>query len=127
MASKASAFTWVWGNPGTQATTSENPRVPGSFNNVVNGTGAGAAFNTHKHGELFTYHIETNDSGWGYELRVGRTSSGPWRTISSNSGTSTATLDIRQFPGPFAWLSPNVSALASTANYVIISMVAVEG
>lgn len=119
----ASRFTWVFGkDPDANAGAGTH----GAHNNVANSTGAGVAFNTHGWGLQYTFLVETNDSGWGYQIRVGRTSSGPWRILSSNSGTSTSTLDVVQIPGPFAFVSPLWSDLASTANYGIVRMTAVE-
>ena len=98
----------------------------GSENNQLNSTGSGAALNTHGWGESFTFMVENTDSAMSYQIRVGRTSSGPWAVLSSGSMTSTAQLNVIQLPGPFAWVSPRVDALASTANTVIIQMTAVE-
>lgn len=123
MAGIAARATWVFG---TDPDKAAGAGTHGAHNNVVGSTGAGAAFNCQGWGLNYTFLVETNDSGWGYQLRVGRTSSGPWRTLSSNSGTSTATLDVVQLPGPFQYVSPLWDTLASTANYGIVRMTAVE-
>lgn len=127
MGNIASKCTWVFGtDPDLAAPVSEGNRTHGKHNNVVGSTGAGATFNTHRLGEAFTFAVETTDSNWAYQIRTARTSSGPWAVLSSNSGVSTANLDIVQIPGPLMWLSPRCKTLASTANYLIVSMTAVE-
>lgn len=121
-----SRMTWVFGtDPDAASVPTEGNRTHGPHNNVLGSTGAGVPFNTHGWGLRHTYLIETNDSGWAYQIRAGRTSSGPWAVLSSNSGTSTATMDVFQVPGPFAWLSPRWKTLASTAHYAIVRMTAV--
>ena len=119
MGNRASSFKWVWGTDPDKS--GQNPSQ-----NVLGSTGAGVVFNTHRWGENFTFIFETNDSGWAYQIRGARNSSGPWAILSSNSGTSTAVADIVQIPGPFKFLSPRVDALASTGNYALIEMQAVE-
>lgn len=123
MATIASRFTWVFG---TDPDLNAGAGTHKAHNNVVGSTGAGAAFNTHGYGSAFSFGVESNDSNWSYQLRVGRTSSGPWAVLSSNSGVSTAALDYQQLPGPMMWLSPRCKTLASTANYLIVRMTAVE-
>ena len=120
MGNEAARCRWVFGADPYRNTS--NPS-----NNVVNSTGAGATFNCHGWGETFTFYFETNDSGWAYQLRSARNSSGPWAVFSSNSGTSTSGADVIQIPGPFMWLSPRVDSLSSTANFAIIEMRAQEG
>lgn len=122
MATRASAFTWVWGNASVAL-----PSGKAAWRNNLNSTGAGAAFNTHRLGERFTFEFETNDSAWAYQIRIARNSSGPWQILSSNSGASTATIDVVQFQGPFGHVSPRLDALASTANYAILRMTGVDG
>ena len=119
----AAKCTWVFG---TDPDANAPPGTHGKHNNVIGSTGAGATFNCHRLGEQYTFLVETNDSGWAYQIRTARTSSGPWAVLSSNSGTSTSAVDNISYPGPFAWLSPRVDTLASTANYVIISMFGYE-
>lgn len=129
MSGIASRMTWVFGaDPDRNTVPSEGNRNHGPHNNVVNSTGAGVAFNTHGWGLNFTFNMESNDSGYAYQIRAGRTSSGPWAVLSSGSVTATSTVnaDVVQLPGPFRWLSPRCKSLASTANYVIIAMTAVE-
>lgn len=120
----ASRFKWVFG---TDPDKSAGSATPGPAQNVIGSTGAGVAFNTHGWGEQFSFAVETNDSGWAYQIRVGRTSSGPWAVLSSGSGTSTSNVDYVQIPGPLMWISPRWDTLASTANYGVIRMTAVEG
>ena len=121
MGNRASAFTWVFGNATTQL-----PAGKRAFNNSKNSSAAGVAYDTGGWGEQFTFHIETNDSAWGYQIRSARTSSGPWRVLSSNSGTSTLGIDIAQHPGPLGFVSVYCTELASTANYLIARMVGIE-
>jgi hypothetical protein len=128
MGNLASKCTWVFGtDPDKASVPSEGNRTHGGHNNVVGSTGAGATFNTHRLGELFSFAVETNDSGWAYQLRTARTSSGPWAVLSSNSGTSTTGTDVFQCLGPLGWLSPRMKSMASTANYLIVQMTALEG
>lgn len=123
----ASKCMWVFGtDPDVATISSEGNRNHNKHNNVVGSTGAGATFNTHRIGESFSFAIETNDSAWAYQIRTARTSSGPWAILSSNSGTSTANTDFIQMPGPLMWVSPRCKGLASTANYLMVSMVGVE-
>jgi hypothetical protein len=124
MAGIAARATWVFGaDPDAAAPDGTHKK----HNNVVNSTGVGATLNCHGWGLNYSYAIESNDSGWSYQIRLGRTSSGPWSVISSNSGTSTALLDYVQNPGPQLWVSPRVKTLASTANYVIVRMTGLDG
>lgn len=119
MGNRAASCKWVWGHDPDAGTSN-------AANNLVNSTGAGAVFNCHRWGENVTFYIETNDSGYAYQIRTARNSSGPWSVLSSNSGTTTGVTDVVQLPGPFRFVSPRVDTLASTANYVIIEMSAVE-
>lgn len=112
MSGVAARCQWGWGT-GTQSLQ-------------LNSTGAGTAFNTHGWGLNYTFFVENTDSAMSYQIRAGRTSSGPWAILSSASMTSTAQVDIVQLPGPLGWVSPRVDALSSTANSVIIRMSAVE-
>lgn len=119
----AARAAWVFG---TDPDKAAGINTKGKFNNVLGSTGAGSAFNCHGYGSLYAFAVETTDSGWAYQIRVGRTSSGPWRVLSSNSGTSTGVVDYVQMNGPMLWVSPRVDTLASTANYVVIRMSAYE-
>lgn len=119
--SKAARCTWVFGtDPDKNA--AGVPNTHGKHNNVLGSTGAGTPFNCHALGQSYTFEIETNDSNWAYQIRVGRTSSGPWTAMSSGSGTSTANVNTDQMAGPLRWVSPRVDTMASTLNYVIITM-----
>lgn len=120
MPSVAARMRWTWGRDPYAGT-------PQASNNLVNSTGAGNVFNCHSLGLQYTFLMETNDSGYAYQIRDARNSSGPWSVLSSGSGTTTGVLDTIQLPGPFRFLSPRVDALASTANYVIIEAIAYEG
>lgn len=125
----AARMTWVFGtDPDKTSVPTESNRTHGAHNNVLGSTGAGAAFNTQGWGLNYTFVMDSNDSAYAYQIRGSRTSSGPWAVLSSGSvtGTSTTSQDIVQIPGPFRWLSPRVDALASTNNYVIIAMTAME-
>jgi hypothetical protein len=130
----AAKMTWVFGtDPDKNAEKTEGTRSHGPHNNVVGSTGAGVAFNTRGWGLNYAFQVDSNDSGAAYQIRASRTSSGPWAILSSNStsaadhGTSTAIQDLVSLPGPMGpWLSPRVESMASTANYVIISMTATE-
>lgn len=119
----AARCTWVFG---TDPDAAAGDGTHKKHNNVIGSTGAGAAFNCHGFGSNYTFIAETNDSGWGYQIRVSRTSSGPWVVMSSGSGTSTGVADCVQMPGPFFWVSPRWDTLASTANYGIVRMTAYE-
>src|SRR5262245_14335297 len=95
-------------------------------NNVLGSTGAGATFNTHGWGLQYSFYAEADAAATGsYQIRTARTSSGPWAVVSSGT-LSTSQADIIQLPGPFAWLSPRVKTLNSTANTIIIRMTAVD-
>ena len=126
----ASRFTWVFGtDPDKSSIPSEGNRTHGAHNNVVGYTGAGVAFNTHGWGADFSFYVENQngDTSFAYQLRTARTSSGPWAVFSSGTlNTSLASVNIVQIPGPFAYLSPRVKALASTLNAIVIRMTAWE-
>lgn len=129
MSAIASKFLWVFGTNEAVTAPSQGSPTRGTAQNVLGSTGAGVAFNTHGWGREFSFYVESTDSVYGYQLRTGRTSSGPWAVFSSGSNLSAAsTTDavIVQIPGPFKWLSPRVKAMASTANTIIISMTAGE-
>ena len=121
--SVAARCTWVFG---TDPDKNAPINTHGKHNNVIGSTGSGTPFNCHSLGQSYTFAVETNDSGWAYQIRVGRTSSGPWTVMSSGSGTSTANVDTVQIPGPFFWMSPRVDTMASTLNYVIVRMTGYE-
>jgi len=112
----ASRFKWSFGTnkDGTSAT------------GHLGSTGGGVAFDTLGWGEAFTFYVETDAAATcSYQIRSARTSSGPWASLSSGT-LSTSAVDVVQIPGPFAWLSPRIKTLNSTANQVIVRMTAVE-
>lgn len=114
-----SRFKWIFG---TNEASSGGGALQG--NNVLGATGAGVAFNMHALGERLTFYVETDAAATcAYQLRTGRTSSGPWAVISSGT-LSTGAVDYVTTPGPLNWLSPRLKTLNSTANTVIIRMVA---
>lgn len=115
----AARMRWTWGRDPYAGTKQAS-------NNLVNSTGAGNPYNCQGLGLQYTFLVETNDSAYDYQIRSGRNSSGPWSVLSSGSGTATGIVDTIQLPGPFTWVSPRVSSLASTANYVLIEMIAYE-
>lgn len=122
MGNRASAFKWVFGTD-TDKTT-QNPPNPATH--VLGSTGAGVAFNTHGWGENFRFFVETDGAATcAYQIRVARTSSGPWASMSSGT-LSTGALDVVQLPGPLGWLSPRLKTLNSSANQVVVSMLAIE-
>lgn len=115
---RESAFTWLFG-----AALSEGSK--GSLNNRLGSTGAGAAFNTLGNGEQFTFMVETDGGATcSYQIRTGRTSSGPWAVLSSGT-LSTGAVDVVQMPGPLKWLSPRLKTATSTAVNVIVRMEAI--
>lgn len=120
MGNVASRFKWVFGATEIRADA-------GAPQNLLGSTGAlSSAFNTHGWGEQFTFAIDTDaNATCSYQIRTGRTSSGPWSVLSSGTLNTSAT-DIVQVPGPLMWLSPRIKTLNSTANTVTIRMTAVE-
>lgn len=94
--------------------------------NRLGSTGAVATpYNTFGYGEQYTFTIETDGAATcSYQIRVSRTSSGPWLAMSSGTLATGAT-DVVQLPGPFKFLSPRVKTLNSTANGVVIRATAV--
>lgn len=123
----ASRFKWVFGTQEAFADPTKGNFTRGGANNILGSTGAGVAFNTHGWGLQFTFMVETDAaSTCSYQIRTGRTSSGPWAVLSSGT-LNTGAVDVVQIPGPFAWFSPRIKTLNSTANQVVIQMTAVEG
>lgn len=97
-----------------------------TVSNTLGSTGAIAnPYNTFGMGDAFTFQVET-DAGatCSYQIRVGRTSSGPWTVMSSGTLTSNA-VDVVQFPGPHNFLSPRIKTLTSTSVGVVVRAVAV--
>ena len=116
-----SRFLWVFGT--AQAAGPVNSG-PGGANNVLASTGAGVAFNTHNRGERFTFYVEADAAATGaYQLRSARTSSGPWNIISSGT-LSTSGVDVVNVTGPLGWLSPRLKTFNSTANQIVVRMLA---
>lgn len=112
----ASAFQWVFGTPAAGT----------SSNNVLGSTGAGAAFNTHRFGESFSFTIETDAGGTcSYQIRTSRSQAGPWAVLSSGT-LSTSACDLVQVPGPLFWLSPRIKTMTSTSVQVVVRMTATE-
>lgn len=121
MGNVASRFKWVFGTAEAAI-----PGGRGPSNNVLGSTGAGVAFNTHGWGESFSFHCETDAAATcSYQIRSGRTSSGPWAVLSSGT-LSTSGVDLVQLPGPLGWLSPRCKTINSTANQFTIALSAVE-
>lgn len=117
----ASAMQWVFGTAAV-ASTASSDKLIGSPNNVLGSTGAGAAFNTHRQGESFSFLVETDGNATcSYQIRTARSNQGPWAILSSGT-LSTGACDIVQLPGPLFWLSPRIKTLNSTANQVIVRM-----
>ncbi len=126
MAQRASAFKWEFGTAEAAKTPDGSGLSPGAPQNLIGSTGAGAAFNTHGWGTDFTWYIESTDSAANYQIRAGRTSSGPWAVLSSGAIASTTALVVFQHKGPHQWLSPRVDVMASTVNNITIRMLATE-
>lgn len=92
-----------------------------TVSNSLGSTGAVAnPYNTFGYGDAFTFSVET-DAGatCSYQIRVGRTSAGPWTVLSSGTLTSNA-MDVVQIPGPLNFLSPRIKTLTSTSVGVIV-------
>lgn len=106
-------FKWCFGN----SAAAEGGAVLGS-------TGAGTAFDSQGLGRQLSFYVETDgnsNSTGSYQIRTGRTSSGPWIVMSSGT-LSTGAADVVQLQGPLAWLSPRVKTLGSTAGLMTIEV-----
>lgn len=112
----AARFRWVFGAPLAGA----------SETNRLGSTGAGVAYDVGGRGEAFTFYIDGTDSAYSYQIRSARTSSGPWAVLSSGTVASSASADVVQLPGPLDWLSPRIKTMGSTANQIVVRMMAVE-
>jgi hypothetical protein len=89
---------------------------------VLGSTGEGTAFGCLGLARENTFYVESannaNSTG-SYQIRSARTSSGPWCVLSSGTLTSNQQ-DIVQISGPFAYFSPRVKTLQSTAGLITI-------
>ena len=56
-----------------------------------------------------------------YQIRTGRTSTGPWVVLSSGT-LAAASVDIVQITGPLAYVSPNIKTITSTAVQVFVEL-----
>ena len=73
-----------------------------------------------------TWHCQTDgDSTASLEIRVSRTTTGPWATIGSSQALSTGELVTLSFTGPYLYAAPRLIAINSTANRVFIDLVGV--
>ena len=126
MGNIASRFKWVFGTQEAFGAGATGAPSPLGANNILGSTGAGIAFNTHGWGEQVSFYVETDAAATcSYQIRTARTSSGPWAVVSSGT-LSTGATNLIKMPGPFAWLSPRIKTLNSTANQVVVRMTAVE-
>lgn len=127
MAQRACSFKWVFGRDEAAKAPDGSGLSPGASANVMPGsTGSGTAFNTHGWGTDFTWYIESTDSASNYQIRAGRTSSGPWAVLSSGAIATTNATVVYQHKGPHRWLSPRIDVMASSVNTTVIQMVATE-
>ena len=56
-----------------------------------------------------------------YQIRSGRTSTGPWVVLSSGT-LSTGAVDLVQLTGPLAYVSPRIKTITSTAVQVFVEL-----
>ena len=92
---------------------------------ILGSTGAGTAFNIAGFAREHSFYVETDgnaNSTASYQIRTGRTSSGPWVVLSSGT-LSTGAVDLVQITGPLLFASPRVKTLGSTAGLVTIELV----
>lgn len=89
---------------------------------ILGSTGEGTAYSVLGLARENTFYVETSgnaNSTCSYQIRTSRTSTGPWVVLSSGT-LSTGAVDVIQVSGPFAYFSPRIKTLASTAGLVTV-------
>jgi hypothetical protein len=89
---------------------------------VLGSTGDGVGYAVNGLARENTFYIETNgnaNSTGSYQIRTGRTSTGPWAVLSSGT-LSTGAVAVYQVTGPLAYISPRCKTLGSTAGLMTV-------
>lgn len=97
----------------------------GGSGEIVGSTGAATlAYALLGAGRAQTVYVQTDGAcTCSYQIRSGRTSTGPYAVLSSGT-LSTGAVDVIQITGPLAYVSPRIKTMTSTSVQVFVELYA---